>query len=58
MHLSAVLEVSNTCCVMPVLKIKSTLPLNITSVALAGVAYEPLNPVKSLALRGAIFQYV
>ena len=58
MHLSAVLKVSNACCVIPVLKMRSTLPLNIASDEFAGIAYGSLNPVKSLALRRAVIQYI
>ena len=54
MHFEAVLKVSKTCCVTPVDKIKSTLPVNITSLLPAGTAYESLYAVKSLALGRAI----
>ena len=54
MHFRAEEKLSNTCWVMPVLKMRSTLPANIGSFKPAGAAKLSLYPVKSLAERRAV----
>ena len=50
----AVLKVLNTSCVIPVLKMRSTLPANISLVEPVGTANALAYPVKPLAEKRAI----